>query len=151
MASMAYIALLITALLSYIAPSTSATLRSHLPGGPNGQDSVQEVNPGSADGMEVDSVSGDDSKSLEEERGGEDARMGSSPAVISFDLSKVSITEPCRFALLCPQEKLRELTFTLDKEEIELPLTKLNTGKDFWLVEVKDMERRTKLRVQNRG
>jgi hypothetical protein len=150
MASVAYIAILITVLLSYIAPSTSATLRSQLPTGNSGAQRTRDEEKHKADGMVIEDSQSE--TSLEDDS--DNSELGESrPTSVSFDLSQVPPEEECTFALLRHPEVLGRLVFTLDKQEVEVPLTRIgkNTNKNLWLVEVARGEGRSRFRVRNRA
>jgi len=161
MASMAYLAIIITVLLSYIVPGSSKSLRGYYL--PEKDSPIAEVLGGEgekADGMDMDPENDSEPEEEGEEESGEESleedgenSSGSgSRTSISFDLSKVPKDEACRFLLRCPQELLGGLSFTLDKEEIELPLKKIGK-KDLWLLEVKSTasEKRSKFRARSRS
>jgi len=75
-------------------------------------------------------------------------RLGDDTVI--FDLSQVPAEERCQFVLHCPRENLKDVSFALDGEDIEMPLKEVGAGEELWLLNVRKMERQMGLRVQIR-
>lgn len=145
LSSMAYVAILITVLLSYIAPRTSKTIRGFLPESQESDDDTGKKESassgsGSEEGRDTKEINGNGNDAKEDNHDddglSEKEEEPEEKETVIFDLKQVNEGDICAFLIHCTPPKLKELEFQLNGTDLEVPLKEIKPGKDLWLLEV---------------